>query len=240
MKSIYSTILDESYNSLETLKKDTGENLERFDTFMVWVVGFATVGITILIGNIEASKKYLGTLSVKVVIVLFAVCIIAGIAYRYAHIFVRHYDVRIMHRISMTLKDLDLPPSRPDDVSGLTDYEQWVIMLKVYNLDWSNTIEAYRNATDAEKEIFMRNIKHRFEFEADWATREFDAADKFIQTTIQDAYKLSDKRMEQIRNTDYAMWLKRFSKLYNYALFISLFSFVSCIILVVISYLYLN
>src|SRR5690348_17672665 len=84
MKRPFDSIRETFFENLDKLKENQRYNFSNSDKYMVWVVGFAIGGLSIIVTNLTQFNQSFSHSIIKAVLILLSISIISGIIYRWS------------------------------------------------------------------------------------------------------------------------------------------------------------
>lgn len=237
MKKPFEQIIELYSENLERVRENQLRNFENSEKFMLWIVGFAIGGLSLIISNIVSFQDHYSSTITKIVLISLATSIVSGIIYRWAfYTFQIHYQ-QIEFYLKGAFSNLPMMPTSKKDVTTEIDFNRLAIKMNFdFGIDLTNRIEEYEHAEKKEKEFLLDDLKNYYKEMNDLSVYEYEFALKYVDEIHRKAFGLSEKQIEKLKNTDRAKLLKRYGKITVVGFAISCLTFIFVIILLTALY----
>lgn len=237
MKRPFDTVQEIFFENLEKLRENQRYNFSNADKYMVWVVGFAIGGLSIIVTNLTQFNQSFSHFTIKTILVLLATSIISGILYRWAFYLWQIQYQSIEFYLQGAFTDKEIMEIDPDDLTNETDIKEVVRRIKTdFGEDFSHILSIYNQANDAGKEYLLNDMKNHYKKTGEWAKKDFEFAMNYVRGIYKSAFGLSQKKIDKLFNADTAENLKFYGRTVAITFFLSCLSFISVVIILCIKY----
>ncbi len=210
-------------------------NLEQLEKFVMWIVGFSTGTIALIISNV--SFFHLEHLFLKSLLFLLCISIGAGIIFRYL---IFKYRTRIQRGHSYlygAFQDIDVMSIDADDMSNETDVFKIVNSLSFdFGLDFSFLLKDHHQLANDVKAQIILDLKARHHHASLYAKESYKIAIDHLQESFYKAYGINEFEFNKALKMSNAGAVRVLRKWTNTTFWISCCSFLLVLILLSIFY----
>lgn len=156
MERPFQTVTRAFSENLDKLKENQRYNFDKAEKFMLWIVGFSIGGVSLIVTNLTQFNQTFNHNTVKAVLILLSIFIIAGIVYRWAFYLLQiHYQgIELYLQGAFSNEKIMEMEMEPEDITNETDIKEVVRRLKVdFDEDMSYVLDGYTNSTQEKKEF---------------------------------------------------------------------------------------
>ena len=237
MKRPFDTVKEMFFENFEKLKENQRYNFSNSDKYMVWVVGFAIGGLSIIVTNLTQFNQTFNHCVIKAILILLSISIISGIIYRWSFYLWQIQYQSIEFYLQGAFSDKEIMETEPDDLSNETDIKEVVRRIKTdFGEDVSHILPLYNQADANLKEYLLKDLKQHYKKVGEWAKKDFEFAMKYVKDVYQKAFGLSEKRIDKMFNAKNSAKLKFFGWTTAIAFLISCLSFIAVVIILCAAY----
>ncbi len=237
MKRPFDDVTDTYNENLERVRENQLRNFENSEKFMLWIVGFAIGGLSLIFSNLATLHDHYSCLVVKIVLVALAISVVSGIVYRWAfYIYqIQYQDIEFFLKGAFSNKRM-MSTDR-ENLSHETDFKYMVFKLEYdFGFDWKHTLETYENGDAVAKNFLMNEVKMMYNNMSEMAANDYEFAMKYVADVHKEAFGLSDSAFEKIKNKNTSSLLNIYRKITIAGFFTSCLSFIFVIVLLTVLY----
>jgi hypothetical protein len=237
MKRPFDSIRELVFENLEQFKENSRFVFEQADKLIVWIVGFAIGGLSLIVSNYTELDKNFSYNLIRIILTLLTISIISGILFRIAFFFSAIYERHIESYIHAAYSNKEFMEIAPNDLSEETNINEVIRRIRVdFGEDTTNVLEHYDKADNNEKLILLESLKAHYKKIGEWAKKDFEFAVEYSKDTLKKAYGYSDKKINEIFNDNSSSKLKFWNFMYQWSFLISCLCFITVIIILCIFY----
>lgn len=238
MKRPFEEIIDIYSENLERIRENQLRNFENSERFMLWVVGFAIGGLSLVISNLSSFHNHYNYIIIKIVLVSLAISVISGIVYRWAFYSLQIQYQQIEFYLKGAFSNRRMMQTDRQDVSKETDFKRLAFIMNYdFGVDLTHKIEEYDNAEDPNiREFLLEDLKNYYRDMNELAIEEYNSTMIYVNGIYQKAFGLTNEQIERINITDIAKLLKLYGKITIGGFIISCLTFAFVIVLLTVLY----
>jgi len=237
MKRPFEEIKEIYSENLERVRENQLRNFENSEKFMLWIVGFAIGGLSLIVSNLAALSDRYDSSVIKIVLIALTVSIVSGIIYRWAFYSFQIQYQQVEYFLKGAFSNRKSMSTSYNDLSAETDYAFMVFkMNNDFGIDLNHLLEPYENANAELKAFLIKDIKTQYYSMSKLAVEDYDFAMNYVDGIFKKAFGLSDKKLEKLKNKNYAKLLKIYGRITTFGFVISCLSFMFVIILLTALY----
>lgn len=238
MKRPFDIIREIFFENLDKLKENQRYNFSNSDKYMIWVVGFAISGLSIIVTNLTNFNNIFSHSIIKTILVLLSTSIISGIIYRWFFYLWQLQYQNIEFYLQGAFSDKEVMETNPDDLTHEKDIKEVVRRIKIdFGEDVSLALEEYNKATtNKEKEYLLNDLKEHHKRVGDWVKKDYEFGMNYVKNIYKSAFGLSEIQINRIFNSNSAKRLKLFGWVTAITFMLSCLSFIAVIVILCIEY----
>lgn len=237
MKRPFEIVKETFFENLDKLKENQRYNFSNSDKYMVWVVGFAIGGLSIIVTNLTQFNQSFSHCIIKTILILLAISIISGILYRWAFYIWQIQYQSVEFYLQGAFSDKEIMETNPDDLTNEKDIKEVVRRIKIdFGEDVSHILPIYEQANVDGKEYLLNDLKNHYKKVGEWAKRDFELAMTYIKDIYKTAFGLSQKKVDKLFNSNTTKKLKFFGWMAAIMFLLSCLSFVTVVIILCVVY----
>lgn len=230
MQSPFDAIIQVLKERLQSEFENQRYNLEQLEKFVLWIVGFSTGTIALLISN--ASFFHLQHSFSKLLLFLLCISIGAGIIFRYSLFKYRAPLQRGQSFLWGAFQDIDVMSIDADDMSNETDIFKIVNSLSFdFGLDFSFVLKDYHQLTNELKDQVLLDLKTRHHQASLYAKESYRIAIAHLKESFSKAYGINEAEFNKALKSSNGETIRAFLKWINITFWISCCSFLLTLIL---------
>ena len=234
MERPFDTRLRQTYGTLEKTKANFVFNFQQNDKILV-----AVTAISLIISNITAINQIYSDCILKAILILLSTSIVCGIIYRFSALLFLIKFQNVMFFLEGAFSKEKSMPTQTRELKNPNDiHEIYQNIIVDFDHNYYDVVNLYNQAqTDQSKKFYVDYLKNEYERLADWSTKEYLTADKYVKNVFQTAFGFSDKKIERIfsKNNDTSK-LKLWSWICGISIAICLICFVVVLIILALNY----
>lgn len=237
MKRPFDIVKETFFENLDKIKENQRYNFSNSEKYMVWVVGFAIGGLSIIVTNLTEFNQTYSHCVIKIILILLSISIISGIVYRWSFYMWQIQYQSIEFYLQGAFSDREIMKIEPDDLTDETDIKEVIRRIKTdFGEDVSHVLPLYNQADTSLKEYLLNDLKQHYKKVGEWAKKDFEFAMKYVKNVYQNAFGLSEKRIDKIFNSKTSLKLKLFGWTTAITFFLSCLSFIAVVFILCITY----
>jgi hypothetical protein len=238
MKRPFDTIRELFFENVNRSRENARFIFTQSDNLLVWLVGFSIGGLSIIVSNLTTFNSTFSHCTVKTVLTLLTISIIAGILYRIAfYIYQINYrNIEIFLETAFSNKEfMDIDP---DDLTEVKDIKVVIRKLKDgFGEDLSHIQNIYDTVDEHHKNLMLEDLKKHYNNLSLWAKHDFTNAMEFVKDTYKKAFGLSDKKTNSLFSKSHsATLLKIFGWITTVSFLICCGTFIAVILILCTQY----
>lgn len=210
------------------------------DRVLVWIVGFSIAAISAIVAKLaDLSENYDSSL-LKIILVLLVISIISGILFRVASLFVLNHHQNIIYFLEgafskeRSMPDKFIPVENPENI-----YEIQSRLKNDFGQDLSEVVKNYEQTeVEDEKEYYLNLMFTEYQNFSAWSEEQHEKAHDYIKEMFGKAYHLPKDKVTNIHEKEFkdGLYLKIWDRISIVFLILTMTSFVSVLILLVVNY----
>lgn len=234
MKRPFEDLIETISENLVKMNENENKNLEFIQQYLVWMIGFSTGALYLLISNVVNFKGIFSYGVIKAIIIFLSISVVCGIISRFAFILYQAEVNNSLFFLKESFSNKKRIPDTFEDISTETDAKKIVDLLKYYfDEDLTFAFDLYNNSDERGQIILLESFKKTYQNLTEWAKRDYELALAFIDDTMKKAYRYSDKEIKRIKTHSYIRLFRSAS--FN-LLFLSGLSFIVSLLIMVSAY----
>lgn len=182
MKRPFEEILDITSANLNRIVENSNRNFEFLQSFMVWLLGFTIGALSLVLSNFNVLVSMFNYMTIKTLIVLMSLSIIAGILNR---LFMFLYQVdqnSNLFFLEQALSTKKVMAVEPDDLSEVQEVQTLLTRLNDdYGINISFNYVHYQNSTDIEQQRVIKELKAVYLNQGQWAKKDFELGGQYVK-----------------------------------------------------------
>lgn len=225
------------FDNLEKLRENQRHNFERFDKFMLWIVGFSIGGISIIVTNLTELNTRISHSTSKSILLLLSLSIVSGILYRLAfyHLQVEYQAKEFF--LHGAFSEVELMSFDPDDLTNETSIHKVISSLKIdFGEDFSYLLEDYASLPHTTQQNILEYLKDYYKYFGNGVKEEHEYALSYIKDVYKRAFGFSDKQLNNLFKIKSAKKFKVLSRLTGFFFLLTCLSFISVLVILYCSY----
>lgn len=237
MKTPYDVIRDVFSNTLQKSSESQRLNFDNLTKFVIWIVGFSTTGIALMVSNINDFKTLFPYPFIKTLLYLLSLSIFSGIVFRYSfYILQAKYQV-ILNNLIITFSDVDVMSIDVDSMEEENDIVKLINSLKFdFDIDFNYLLKDFNKLTKEDQQNIILFLRKRHKDFAEFAKNNLQDGIDSVRSAMSKAYGISEEKVHKIIYGDPSKNLKFFKKLTNTSFWFCCGSFLIVMILLTIFY----
>lgn len=237
MKRPFETIRETFFENLDKLKENQRYNFSHLDKYMVWIVGFAIGGLSIIVTNLTQFNQLFSHSVVKTTLILLTISIVSGILYRWAFFLWQIQYQSIEFYLQGAFSDKEFMETDPENLTNETDIKEVVRRIKTdFGEDVSYILPIYEQVNDASKQYLLSDLKNHYKRTGEWAKKDFEFAITYVKGIYKTAFGLSQKRIEKLFNSKSTKKLKLWGWTTAVTFLLACLSFITVVIILSAAY----
>lgn len=237
MKGPFEVLTNTMFENLTIQRENQRFNFNYLDNFMIWIVGFAIGGLSIIAANLTALNKLLDHHVIKIILILLTVSIVSGIIYRWSFYLYQVYYQNFEFYLRGAFSNKEMMEIDPEEIKDEKDIKEVVRRLKTdFGEDASFILDTYKSLNTEGKEMLLADFKNHYQRIAKSVKEEYILALAYTKDTFVKGFGISEKRYDQAFTQNSAPYLKFYRTLSGVAYVLSTISFIIVILILVCNY----
>jgi hypothetical protein len=237
MKTPYNAIREVYYSNLQKASENQNINFNNLNKFVVWIVGFSTTGIALMVSNINNFKTLFPYLFIKILLYLLSLSIFSGVVFRYAfYILQTKYQI-ILNNLIITFTDVDVMSIDADSVEEENDIVNIINSLKFnFDTDFNYLLKDFNQVGEKEQQNRLLFLRARHKTLSEFTKKNLQDGINDLKSTVSKAYGITEEKAQKIIYGDPSKNVKIFRRLTNASFWFCCGSFLLVMILLTVFY----
>lgn len=237
MKRPFELITESIFENLDKQRENQRFNFNNLDKFMIWIVGFAIGGLSLITTNITSIKEILDHHVIKIILILLTISIISGIVYRWSFYVYQIYYQNFEFYLHGAFSNKEMMEIEPEEIINETDIKEVVRRLKIdYDEDASFVLGTYDSLTTEGKILLLEDFKKHYKRVAESVKEEYAFALEYTKETFIKGFGINEKQYNKAFSSNTGSRLKYYRNLTGFAFLLSCLSFIVVVIILVGNY----
>ena len=226
-KTPFSAITDICYNIISEQKQDAIYKYSEMDKILVWIVGFAITGFSLIISNkIDFSRQFQKDVIVIILSFLF-LSIICGILYRISSFFAISHFQQLIFKLKGSFMSDEMMNTEPlnKNIDNITYINNEILIN--YGHNYEDIVKRYFIAeNEKEKKLLINYLINEHNELASIAKKDEEYSTEYVYSTYKRIFGLNNKQFQLIEKTNNTFWFKFWEKFRLWSLLLTLISFI--------------
>lgn len=237
MERPFESITKTFFNSLEKVRENQKTNFANSEKFMIWIVGFAIGGISIIASKSTSLNNNFTYCSIKTILCLLSITIIFGIIYRWAFYMYQIQYQKIEFYLQGAFSKSNMLETEPRNLENISDLKEIIRVLKIdFNQDCSNAIIGFENHNLTKQNEIINELKEYYRKLGIRTKKEYEFTMNYIKDVYSSAFGISKNKIERIFNQKTSKYLKIYGTMTLFSFLLSVTSFITVILILAIGY----
>ena len=240
MERPFEAILNISYDSLKKSNENFIFNFNQIDKILVWIVGFSITAISLIVSNITDLNINYSPSIIKIVLIFLMNSIVFGILFRISALLYLNRYQSVMFFVEGAFSNRKMMPFDTDKKVYIDDIHQIYQKIKNdFDEDYSDIVELYNNENQSNefKKNHIEYLNQEYYRLTEWSSNEYKIANEYVKEVFQKTFDISRKKIDKLfKDKNHSFYLKLWSKISIFSLFISILSFLIVILLLALKY----
>lgn len=237
-KTPFTAITEIFYNQIADQKDDTTYKYGQIDKILVWIVGFAITGFSLIISNkIDFNKLYQKETIIIILSLLF-LCIISGIIYRISSLYSINHFQQLIFKLKGSFMSDEMMNTEPIDesIDNITFINNEILINYGHNYD-DIVRQFFLSENKEEKELLLKYLINEHNQLASIAKKGEEHSTKYVYDTYKTIFGVSDKQLKKIEKTNNTYWFKFWEKFRIVSLMVTILSFIVVLLILFIGFI---
>lgn len=236
-KTPFTAITEIFYEQIAEQKGDAIYKYSQIDKILVWIVGFAITGFSLIISNkIDFKELYQKQITI-IILSLLLLCILNGILYRISSLFSVSHFQQLIFKLKGSFMSDEMMNTEPlkEDIDNITFINNEIFINYGHNYD--DIVRRYFSSEDEkEKAILLKYLIQEHNQLAAIAKKGEEHSHKYVISTFQEIFGINDKQFKKIETTNITNKFKFWEKLRVVSLIITIMCFIVVLFILFIGF----
>lgn len=201
MRKSHLEILSENFSQFNRDAMEHGKTVTKlFDNIVVWIVGFATGAIALILASLD-KIKFLNNRTVNVTVGILVAAICLGILGRVLYAVATYIGSQLMQLLNFQIVMLTFPHANKPLLGTETSEEVYHILQEDFKLDLPSILEDRKKIPQENLHIYDEAAKLLYKDYFEWSQASYDDAMKKINKITIDTLGLEENHFEKYKET---------------------------------------
>jgi len=237
-KTPFNAITEIFYNQIAEQKENAIFKYSQIDKILVWIVGFAITGFSLIISNKIDFEELYEKETILVILSLLLLCILSGIIYRVSSLFSVNHFQQLIFKLKGSFMSDEMMNTEPldEEIDNITFINNEIFINYGHNYD--EIVQRYYSTQDEnEKELLLKYLIKEHNALASVAKKGEEYSSEYVLSTYKSIFGINDNQLKKVQNTNNTYLFKLWEKFRVGSLIVTIVSFIAVLLIMFIGFI---